>query len=290
MDAIDQDIDAGLLTEWAQVTELIQPYPRGDHMLEGQELEACALEGEQHWDPGDDDEGDDDDGGGGGDDDDGGGGGGGAGVVLSSGASPGMAAGGKDGCDGGDGGDGGDEDGGDGNGGDGGDGEDGGGGNHKGASPKALSVAGSGVSPHIVLSPGIVSVVTRSVSPAVVSALSSDVSEGRCFGTSSLQAATDNLKSALSLVSQAGSGLGAGTASYLNNQLYRAEKKLADLDRNPGEKEALNALGRKEAERRAAVKALQEKVKRQDQEAAKKKVEKQKQAQRLTRTVRRVNK
>ena len=92
------------------------------------------------------------------------------------------------------------------------------------------------------------------------------------------------------MVSQAGSGLGAGTASYLNNQLYRAEKRLADLEKNPGEKEALNALGRKEAERRAAAKALQEKVKRQDQEAAKKKVEKQKQAQRLTRTVRRVNK
>ena len=78
------------------------------------------------------------------------------------------------------------------------------------------------------------------------------------------------------MVSQAGSGLGAGTASYLNNQLHRTEKKLADLDRSPAEKEALNALGRKEAERRAAVKALQEKVKKQDQEAAKKKNEKHK--------------
>ena len=36
--AIDQDIEAGLLTEWRQVRDLITEYPRGDQLLEGDEV------------------------------------------------------------------------------------------------------------------------------------------------------------------------------------------------------------------------------------------------------------
>ena len=58
---IDQDIEAGVLQSWEQVCDLIEPFPRGDHMLEGQEIQPSAEEGEALWNDNSDDDDDDDD-------------------------------------------------------------------------------------------------------------------------------------------------------------------------------------------------------------------------------------
>ena len=72
--AIDDDIAAGRLSDWEDVKDIIEPFPRGDHLLEGQEIEPAAGDQEIFWNddssvssmPSGDDDDDDDDGGGGG--------------------------------------------------------------------------------------------------------------------------------------------------------------------------------------------------------------------------------
>ena len=47
--AIDQDLELGLLSRWEQVEGLIQPFPRGDISLQGEELEAALAPGEKPY-------------------------------------------------------------------------------------------------------------------------------------------------------------------------------------------------------------------------------------------------
>jgi hypothetical protein len=61
MEEIDQDIECGLLTTWEQVQDLIVPFPRGDSIIEGQELEPALQPDEQHWVDEESDNEDDDD-------------------------------------------------------------------------------------------------------------------------------------------------------------------------------------------------------------------------------------
>ena len=88
---IDADIAAGNLTSWDDAPDLIEPYPRGDAMLEGQEIERAPQPGEDAYAESDNsdlsegnDEGSDDDGKGGG-----GGGGAAKGAAGPSGSEPG---------------------------------------------------------------------------------------------------------------------------------------------------------------------------------------------------------
>ena len=93
IEEIDFDVEQGVLTSWEQVVNLIEPFPRGDRMLEGEEIEAAQQEDECPWDDASaeseisfsDDDADDGD-------DHGGGGGGGGGAVSVSNKASGSAA------------------------------------------------------------------------------------------------------------------------------------------------------------------------------------------------------
>jgi len=43
---IDRDIDAGCYSSWEEVVDLIEPFPRGDVQLEGEEIQPAAQPNE----------------------------------------------------------------------------------------------------------------------------------------------------------------------------------------------------------------------------------------------------